>query len=413
MRSVLAGLRPTRRGLGMVGTGAGALISGTAIGVPTLVTLGLVLLLSALGGLALLLVDIAMARHGRIKVARLVHPHPLSVGDEARVQVEVTATGATRLDRLSISERAARELSSGGAPRARVTRAPHRLTLSYPITGVRRGRWRAGPLEVRRTDLLGTLSWHGPLGAQGSVAVRPRVVPLAHPRSSAALDTSAATGSRTSAPDDTALREYRPGDDLRRVHWASSARVGTLVVRQDEQSGRRPATVLLELPVEPDAVEWTISTGVSIAGALLDGGHPVRILVAGKAPLHRGPGAQAFEEMLDDAVDLTPAPDRVTSRAWLMDGLDSLAAQGAGRELVAAVLGSVDRRTLADLARLGSVHEGWALIRTDGHPTATEITSIDTLRRGGWAAVAADLRTGPQEAWSLALGLHDEAAAER
>ena len=413
MRTLLVGLRPTRRGVGMGVTGAGALVAGTAIGVTTLVTLGLVLLLAVLGGVVLVLAELTGARRGRLQVRRSVHPHPLGVGDEARVQVEVTASGSARLDRMTVAERAARELASGGAPRARVTRAPGLLTLSYPISGVRRGRWTTGPLEVRRTDLLGTVTWRGPLGEATSVAVRPRVTVLSPPHTSAALDASAATGSRTSAPDDTALREYRPGDDLRRVHWASSARVGALVVRQDEQSGRRPATVLLELPVEPEEVEWTIATGVSIAGALLEAGHPVRVLVAGSTPLHRGPGAHAFEEILDAAVDLTPAPDRVTSRTWLMDGLDSLSAQGAGREVVAAVLGPVDQRTTADLARLGSVHEGWALVRSVGNASVREAETVDTLRRGGWAAVAAPVGSGPAEAWSAALGLRDDAGARR
>ena len=46
MRAILSGLRPTRRGLGFLGTGLLATGAGIALGVTTLVTLGLVLLLS-------------------------------------------------------------------------------------------------------------------------------------------------------------------------------------------------------------------------------------------------------------------------------------------------------------------------------------------------------------------------------
>ncbi len=413
MSGLLAGLRPTRRGIGLLATGALATASGIALGVQTMVTLGLVLLLTVLAGLVVLVAELGRLRHGRLRITRTIRPHPLSVGDEARVQVDVASAAGAGLDRMEISERAARELSTGTAPRARVTRSPRRLELGYSITGTRRGRWRTGPLEVRRTDLFATVRWRGPAGAESLVAVRPRVVPLPAPRSRTALDAPAAAGSRSAAPDDAALREYRPGDDLRRVHWASSARLGDLLVRQDEQSGRRPATVLLDLPVDDGPLEWTISTGVSVAAALLAAGHPVRVVAAGSSDPHRAPGTAAVEEILDAAVDLAAPPDRVTGRTWLLAGLETLALFGAGHELVVAVLGAVDRRTLADLARLGAVHESWALVRSLGAPTPVETTTVETLRRGGWSAVHADTRNEPTEAWAALLDLHDAAAAAR
>jgi len=413
VRALVAGLRFTRRGIGVAVVGLLATASGIAIGVTTLVNLGLVLLLAVLAGLALLLLDLVRLQHGRLHIVRTVRPHPLTVDDLATVRVEVTGTGNARLHRMQISERAARELSDGGAPRARVARSARRLELTYPVVGTCRGRWRTGPLEVRRSDLFGAVEWRGPVGEATSIAVRPRVVPLRNPWTRAALDARAAAGTRTSAPDDAALREYRPGDDLRRVHWASSARVGALVVRQDEQSGRRPATVLLELPVEAAALEWSISTAVSLAAALLDSGHTVRMVVAGDAGPHRGPGSVALEEILDEAVDLSAAPDRVTARSWLLAGIESLAVSGAGRELVVGVLGALDQRTLADLARLGAAHEAWALVRSTGAPTAVERATVDSLRRGGWSAVAADVQMDPDVAWTTLLDLHDAAVAER
>ena len=46
--------------------------------------------------------------------------------------------------------------------------------------------------------------------------------------------------------DDAATREYRHGDDLRKVHWRSTARVGELMVRREEQPFQSRATVLLD-----------------------------------------------------------------------------------------------------------------------------------------------------------------------
>ena len=46
--------------------------------------------------------------------------------------------------------------------------------------------------------------------------------------------------------DDVIPRAYRDGDELRRVHWRSTARYGELMVRREEQRWRNRATVLLD-----------------------------------------------------------------------------------------------------------------------------------------------------------------------
>src|SRR5436189_127318 len=47
------------------------------------------------------------------------------------------------------------------------------------------------------------------------------------------------------------LREYAPGDDLRHVHWRSTARHDHVMVRQNEARRRAPVLVLLD--VRPNA----------------------------------------------------------------------------------------------------------------------------------------------------------------
>ena len=201
---------------------------------------------------------------------------------------------------------------------------------------------------------------------------------------SAALDTRSASGSRTPAPDDLSLRDYRPGDDPRRVHWRSTARLGDLVVRQDEHAGRRPATVLLDLPGQDEALEWTIATGASIAVALAESGHRIRMLAGDAPPIRHRSDAAAIEELLDQAVDLVAPPDPVTARGWLLRSIEDLTVYGAGAELVVAVVGALDLRTRADLARVGAVHEAWAMVRTSPTPTQVQIDMVEALRRSGW-----------------------------
>jgi uncharacterized protein (DUF58 family) len=380
----LGSLRPTARGTVLLGSGVGLVALGVAIGVPGIIQAGLLAALAVLAGVATVAADLAGPHRAGMRVTRTVHPHPVTVGETASVTIEVL--GRAGLDRARLSERAARELSGGRPLRAKVVRAAGRVQLRYTITPARRGRWSAGPLEIHLRDVLGTVRWSGELGAPQMVAVRPPVTRLHVRAGSASLDTHSASGSRSPAPDDTALRDYRPGDDPRRVHWRSTARRGELVVRQDEHAGRRPATVLLDLPLDDEALEWTIELGVSVAISLLESGHRVRMLAGDSAAGRHRSDELAADAVLDQAVDLVGPPDPVTARSWLLGSIGDLTSRGAGSELVVAVLGALDTRTQGDLARIATVHDGWAMVRAAGPATLVEDSTLQSLRRAGWTA---------------------------
>jgi uncharacterized protein (DUF58 family) len=379
----LRSLRPTGRGSMLTAVGAGAVVAGIGLGVPAIVQAGLLAVLAVLAGVVTVAADLAGPLPRGLRVTRTITPHPVTIGETATVTIEVT--GRAGLDRARLSERAARELSGGRPLRAKVTRTAGRVHLRYAITPTRRGRWSAGPLEVHLRDVLGTIRWSGELGSTRLVSVRPVITPLQTPGGPAALDTRASAGNRSPAPDDSSLRDYRAGDDPRRVHWRSSARRGELVVRQDERAGRRPATVLLDLPTEDEALEWTIAAGASVAIALVQSGHRVRILAGGSGDRHHG-DEMAIETLLDQVVDLVGPQDAVTARSWLLTSIEELTQQGAGSELVVAIFGALDTRTQSDLARIAVVHDGWAMVRTGALAAPVEELTLQALRRGGWTA---------------------------
>ena len=64
------------------------------------------------------------------------------------------------------------------------------------------------------------------------------------------------------------LREYVAGDDLRHVHWRSSARTGELVVRQDEQPRPRATAVVLDLRRTAHA-GLSLERAVSVAASVM------------------------------------------------------------------------------------------------------------------------------------------------
>ena len=125
--------------------------------------------------------------------------------------------------------------------------------------------------------------------------VTPRVVPLATIRNSGgAGSTGEARPHRIGVvgQDDVLVREYRQGDDVRRIHWRSTARWGDLMVRREEQAWDPSASILLDSRVGAHAgrgmhnsLEWAISAAASIGIHFLDDGFSIEIYEA-EGPLH-------------------------------------------------------------------------------------------------------------------------------
>ena len=413
----------TPRGVGLIGTGGVALVFGILLGLPVVTMIG-VLLLALVGlGFGVLDLQARAAERGGLDFVRRVVPHPVTVGQTAVVEVALTAASSwTRLDNIDVSEQAARELAGPTGLRARVHRARGSLRLTYQIEPEHRGRWTIGPLQVQRLDAFGIVRWAGPLGPPMRVAVRPKTSPLTMDTRSASTDLDrAATGSRMPAADDALLRDYRTGDDLRRVHWRSSARRNELLVRQDERSARRPVSVVLDIPSDDAAAEWSISVAASAAVALVRSGHRVRLLggdVLGATTDHHHPDTEgiAIDALLDQAVDLTLPRTRMVRDAWLRVAIDTLGQEGGGAELVFAVVGGLDPDALAALARLGDANLGWAMVRVgslERPGTDEETHTLQALGRAGWTACSVQVGEPVSRCWDRLLGSDDRAASLR
>ncbi len=95
------------------------------------------------------------------------------------------------------------------------------------------------------------------------------------------------------------LREYRPGDDPRDIHWRSSARMSTPVVREYDQEAADALRIVLDVgcPSGPES-EAAVDVAASLAARALARGAPVG-LDAGEAQLPPGIGAGQLDRVLD------------------------------------------------------------------------------------------------------------------
>ena len=142
---------------------------------------------------------------------------------------------------------------------------------TFPVPTFRRGVVDVGPATAQRTDPLGLLVREARWGAPVQLYVRPRMAALDAMTSGFLREMEGIPSDRVSMNDLAfhALREYVRGDDLRHVHWRSSARAGQLLVRQYHQTRRNHATVIVDDARDSYRTEEDFELAVSIAASLV------------------------------------------------------------------------------------------------------------------------------------------------
>jgi uncharacterized protein (DUF58 family) len=197
---------------------------------------------------------------------------PLFAGAPALVEVQVHNTDPRR-DVFSVSVEDDDRVDSAARcdPVFSVRLAPlETVILPSSVTFDRRGRHHLPPAVLATRFPFGLFVKRRELPSSAEVLVYPRLhaVP-APPRTPApALGDTVVGGPPARVGEFHALREYRDGDDPRRLHWPATARLGRPIMREDES--RDDAVVVLELepgrtgdPVFEHAVEHTASVAAA------------------------------------------------------------------------------------------------------------------------------------------------------
>ncbi len=154
---------------------------------------------------------------------------------------------------------------------------------SFTIRTERRGVIPVGPAMTRRGDPVGLFSRDMVWTPVREVLVRPHLVPMESLGAGLLRDLEGVSTDAVSQSDLAfhALREYVPGDDLRHIHWRSSAKVmastgeSALLVRQYLDTRRSHATIVVDDRVgswpDPEDFETAMAVAASIAvRAVLD-----------------------------------------------------------------------------------------------------------------------------------------------
>jgi uncharacterized protein (DUF58 family) len=233
----------TLRGIGLLVAGVALVATGFRYGYPDLAIVGAAAILAVACALGY-----AIARP-RLRVRRAVEPDRVSRGEGATVTLTVRNTGRFGAATMVAHDRCGwgtADAATVPIPLLRL-RAGHDNDVSYPVPTDRRGVVHIGPLQVTRRDPLGAISTTHSHGDTAQVWVYPRTHPIqAVPAGVArSLDGRLDRVPHGSITFDT-LREYVIGDELRHVHWRTSAKVGELMVREHLDTSLPRLVVLLD-----------------------------------------------------------------------------------------------------------------------------------------------------------------------
>ena len=331
----------TRLGLGAALAGVAFVVVGWMLVWPAVVVVGV-------GSLVLVLVALAyIVRRPHLHIDRQIHPPRVSKGLPAIAFLHFTNTGARAVpSSVAVQPYGALRVETvlpkllGGQTGMR----------SYRLPTTRRGIFTIGPVEISRADPFEFARVTQRHGASEQIWVYPHIMPF-RPLPSGRTRHLEGPSSDT-APEGSItfhrLREYVVGDDLRMIHWKSTARTGRLMVRHNVDTSQPYTVVQLDLrPIRYS--EETFETAVDVAASA------VSCAAVGKAPVQLrttngtqvgGPRQREPQALLDQLTAVEP-----DERGSIVSDLSLLRRERGGTALI-VVTGQLEA---ADLPAIGGL----------------------------------------------------------
>jgi uncharacterized protein (DUF58 family) len=274
-----------------------------------------------------------------LSVKRIVSPSLVSVGEPARVDIQIANLGRQASPYLQLWEPVG---NNGGAPMQLAKLAPDQAaSAAYRVPTSRRGLVRTGPLRALRRDVLGLTERTTTLAGTEEVLIVPHTITLPFP----SVGSSGRLGQHLrmkswgqTGTEFHSLREYQRGDDIRRINWKASARATSLIVRETALEGIRRCTVVLDTTVSEytnGSFEQAVIAAASITASSAHAGVNTRF-ATNEIDL-RGPDVAA--NALRWLATVEPAkdtPDTVTINSGMSEGMGLLVVVTGGVSSVAA-----------------------------------------------------------------------------
>jgi uncharacterized protein (DUF58 family) len=331
-------------------------------------------------------------------------------GESVAIEVALTNTGRLPKFFLKVLDRLPCWLEFAGTDGNVILELDPRESraITYTVEARKRGVFSIGPTIVSATDPFGLFGFAHSVQSTDELVVFPSPLPL---RSS--LVQPGAFGwrgdedglRRGTGVDFHGVREYQHGDDLRRVHWRTTARTGKLAVAEYTQGETVDVVIALDLSATAyagtgDGLDCAIEYAVKIAATLCEdltrNGHAVRILTSNQRegeplPSNAGKWTPPILDVLARADTVSPR-----SLAWALDTYRSEVTRGSMLIYLTPDIESPDlHRALDGYESIGVLTVGFAFdgISFSGHRATRELNTpsigvVKVVRSGDDLSVA-------------------------
>ncbi len=364
----------------------------------------------------------AVARVG-LHAQRQIVPIRVPVGGRAEVSLHIRSTGRLPTGGLLVSDGV--PYSLGGKPRFAIEHLPRHTgtRLRYTVQPMLRGIQQLGPLKATITDPFGLAEFERELAHTSRLIVVPRIVRLHGVPGGSGLGSGDDGSVRLAAgqgEDDAIVRPYRQGDDLRKVHWRSTAKRDEMMVRVEERPWRGGTTVLLDHRAAAHrgagttaSLEWAVSFAASICLHLHRYGQRIRLVTeSGRLIVSdTGDGTHNDNAVLDALAALQATPQHeIGARTDPGHGQELIAILGATTPEALSQLISQRSRGTRSLAVLLDTAAWGATGPEAAAPPAGEDTDIDgataLLRGAGWGVTVARPNLPMTATWATLCRTH-------
>lgn len=292
--------------------------------------------------------------------------------------------------------------------------------LRYDIRGTMRGRYTVGPMRIGVRDPFGVVQLVRRYTATDEVVVYPVVEALpegltrGNHRGSGTSDTRRlfSTGDEFHT-----MREYQQGDDLRLIHWPSTAHRSTLMVRQQEQPWQAEAFVLLDTRLTAhrgsgpsSTLEKAISVAASAVTHLGRQGYRLRLVTEADT---RAPVVETWDAHMDRLAELNGSHETNLTRLATLRGTG---AEGLLVAVLAVPDGDGPLRSHADvraMLQVGRMFASRLVVVVHGGQSDRERAreAAGLLRVAGWRTTTLTPHESLDERWRAVLGGRRHTAA--
>ena len=326
--------------------------------------------LTALGGLGALLLAVALVCVLGAEwpvVERLHGDLRAFVGEHLTSQVRVSPSRGSGWVSLWISDSIDGAWTRPCLVNSRRLR-DRTVDVSHPLDGARRGVYHVAAVRTEMVDLMGLVRARRVRPAPFTLFVRPRPHPLGPIPDAAATEADGphSAADPTGGVEFHGLRDYEFGDDIRSVHWLSSARCGRMVVRQSVPPAAARVLVLLDTNAasyDRDSFEHAVVAAASLVATAARAGMAIDLCPTfdGHAGVFaRGLGEQEMLDLLAgiEMNEFDPGLHLVSGAVHSQSDSIVVALTGAaGQPLVSSAVRTVLVRFAAD-APHGCAHAG-------------------------------------------------------